>query len=42
MLSISLAFLLEYLDRTVKSTDQLEAMLNIPVLGSIPDRKDIK
>lgn len=42
MLSISLVFLLEYLDRTVKSTDQLEAMLNIPVLGSIPDRKDIK
>lgn len=42
MLSISLAFLFEYLDRTIKSPDQLEELFNIPVLGSIPERKKVK
>lgn len=42
MLSVSLAFLLEYLDRTIKSPDQLEELFNIPVLGSIPEVKKVK
>lgn len=42
MLSVSLAFLLEYLDRTIKSPVQLEELFNIPVLGSIPEVKKVK
>ena len=42
MLSVSLAFLLEYLDRTIKSPDQLEKLFNIPVLGSVPEVKKVK
>lgn len=42
MLSVSLVFLLEYLDRTIKSPDQLEELFNIPVLGSIPEVKKVK
>jgi len=36
MLGIGLAFLLEYLDNTVKNGDDLESVLGIPMLGSIP------
>lgn len=31
-----LAFLIEFLDRTVKTTEQAEALLEVPVLASIP------
>lgn len=37
MVSVGLVFLLEYLDNTYKSKDQLEKELDIPVLGTIPD-----
>ncbi|KAF1678010.1 YveK family protein [Bacillus mexicanus] len=33
--SIGLAFLLEYLDHTIKSEEQLESLLDIPVLGTV-------
>ncbi|MBD3107150.1 capsular biosynthesis protein [Bacillus sp. AGMB 02131] len=36
MLSIGLAFLLEYLDNTIKTEQDVEKYLNIPVLGVIP------
>ena len=36
MLSIGIIFLIEYLDSTIKSQDELEKMFNLPVLGSIP------
>lgn len=42
MLSISLALLLEYLDRRIKSPDQLEQLFDMPVLGSIPERQIMK
>ena len=36
MVAIGLAFLLEYLDNTVKTTEELENLLGIPVLADIP------
>ena len=35
MLGVGLAFLLEYLDTTIKTEQQIEKLLNIPVIGSI-------
>ncbi|MDD4095751.1 MAG: Wzz/FepE/Etk N-terminal domain-containing protein [Oscillospiraceae bacterium] len=36
MLGFCLAFLIEILDRTVKSEEQITELLGIPVLGSVP------
>lgn len=36
VMGIGLAFLLEYLDRSVKTEEQVTAILGVPVLGSIP------
>ena len=36
MVAIGLAFLLEYFDNTVKTTEELENLLGIPVLADIP------
>jgi capsular polysaccharide biosynthesis protein len=36
MVSIGLIFLLEYLDNTIKSPDDIEKLLGIPVIGTIP------
>lgn len=35
-IGVSLAFLLEYLDRSVKTEEQVTEILGVPVLGSIP------
>lgn len=37
MVSVGLCFLLEFLDNTYKSKEQLERELDIPVLGAIPN-----
>ncbi|RFU67114.1 capsular biosynthesis protein [Peribacillus saganii] len=37
MLSVGLAFLLEYLDNTVKSEQDLEKLLGLPVLGAVTE-----
>lgn len=37
MVSVGLVFLIEYLDNTYKSKEQLEKELDIPVIGAIPD-----
>ncbi|OCA99786.1 YveK family protein [Clostridium beijerinckii] len=37
MISVGLSFLLEFLDNTFKSKEQLEQILGIPVIGAIPD-----
>ena len=37
MVSVGLVFLMEYLDNTYKTKEQLEKELGIPVLGVIPD-----
>jgi len=36
VIGLGLAFLLEYLDRSVKSEEQVTAILGVPVLGSVP------
>lgn len=36
MISIGIVFLMEYLDNTIKTPEQVERILNIPVIGSIP------
>ncbi|MDX1776175.1 MAG: polysaccharide biosynthesis tyrosine autokinase, partial [Desulfobulbales bacterium] len=36
MLGLGLAFLLEYLDNTIKTPEELEQVLNMPYLGLIP------
>lgn len=40
MVSVGLTFLLEFLDNTFKTKDQLERQLDIPVIGVIPTVKD--
>ena len=37
MVSVGITFLLEYLDNTVRNKDELEKLLEIPVIGSIPN-----
>ncbi|MFD1851243.1 YveK family protein [Oceanobacillus bengalensis] len=44
MVGVGLAFLLEYLDNTIKTEEDVEKKLEVPVLGVIPiiDEKDIR
>jgi capsular polysaccharide biosynthesis protein len=37
MISAGFAFLLEFMDNTFKTKEQLEQILGIPVIGTIPD-----
>lgn len=37
MVSIGLAFLLEFVDNTFKTKEQVEQILGLPVVGAIPD-----
>jgi capsular polysaccharide biosynthesis protein len=37
MISVGLAFLLEFLDNTFKTKEQVEQILGVPVIGTIPD-----
>lgn len=37
MVSVGLAFLLEFMDNTFKTKEQLEQILGVPVIGAIPD-----
>lgn len=39
MVSVGLVFLMEYLDRSVKTPDEAESLLGVPVLGVIPKSK---
>lgn len=41
-ISIVIAFVLEYMDNTVKSEDDVIRYLEIPVIGIIPDQPDMK
>ena len=42
MLGIFLAFLLEYLDRTIKTPEDVQKHLNLPVIGTIADFSQVK
>ena len=37
MVSVGIVFLLEYLDNTFKSREELEKTLELPIIGTIPD-----
>jgi len=37
MLGVSLVFLFHFLDRTIKNAEDLEALLGLPVLATVPD-----
>ena len=37
MISVGFAFLLEFMDNTFKTKEQLEQILGVPVIGAIPD-----
>jgi len=37
MISVGLAFVLEFLDNTIKTNKDVEKILGLPVLGMIPD-----
>jgi len=39
VLGLGMAFLYEYLDNTIKSSDEAEKLLGVPVLGLIPSEK---
>ncbi|MCK4257785.1 MAG: hypothetical protein KAX49_02340 [Halanaerobiales bacterium] len=39
---IGLTFLMEYLDTTVKTAEEVERLLEVPVIGSIPNMEKIK
>lgn len=36
-LGVGLAFLLEFIDNTIKTKEDVERLLGVPVLGQIPD-----
>jgi capsular polysaccharide biosynthesis protein len=40
MISVGLAFLLDFMDNTFKTKEQLEQILGVPVIGAIPDDLD--
>ena len=40
MISVGLSFLLEFMDNTFKTKEELEQILGIPVIGAIPDDLD--
>jgi capsular polysaccharide biosynthesis protein len=42
MLSLGLVFLLEFLDNTLKTPDDIEKHLGLPVIGTVPKFEDIK
>ncbi|MBP3953167.1 YveK family protein [Bacillus suaedae] len=42
MAAVGLAFLLEYLDTTMKSEQDIEKVLDLPILGVIPNMDDAK
>ena len=42
MISIGLSFLLEFIDNTIKCKEELEDILKLPVIGTIPNLNNIK
>ena len=40
ILSVGIILILDYFDNTVKSTDELEKLLDYPVIGAIPEIKE--
>lgn len=42
MVSVGVVFLMEYLDNTIKTTDDIEKLIDVPVIGTIPLVTDLK
>lgn len=42
MVGVGVVLLLEYLDNTFKSRDELEKALDLPIIGTIPDYNDME
>ncbi|GLC28689.1 YveK family protein [Clostridium omnivorum] len=42
MLSVGVVFIIEYLDNTVKSAEEIEKLVGLPVIGVIPNIKDFE
>lgn len=42
MVGVGVVLLLEYLDNTFKSRDELEKALDLPIIGTIPDYEDME
>lgn len=42
MLSVGVVFLIEYLDNTVKSAEEIEKLIGLPVIGVIPNINDFE
>jgi capsular polysaccharide biosynthesis protein len=40
MAAVGLAFLIEYLDRSIKDPDEISRLLELPVLGVIPQMEE--
>jgi capsular polysaccharide biosynthesis protein len=40
MVGLGIIFLIEYLDNTIKTPDDVQKYLGLPVLGSIPNFED--
>jgi len=36
MVSVGLVFLIEYMDNTIKTQEDVEKLLGLPVIGTIP------
>ena len=42
MVGVGIVLLLEYLDNTFKSREELEKTLDLPIIGAIPDYDSIE
>lgn len=42
MISVGVVFLIEYLDNTVKSAEEIEKLIGLPVIGVIPNINDFE
>lgn len=42
MLSVGVVFIIEYLDNTVKSSEEIEKLIGLPVIGVIPNINDFE
>ncbi|MPQ42286.1 YveK family protein [Clostridium tarantellae] len=41
IISLGVVFVLDYLDNTIKTTEELEELLNLPVVGIIPNEDEV-
>ncbi len=42
MISLGMVFVMEYLDNTIKSPNDVERYLGLPIIGAIPEVDDVE